>query len=259
MRLEIVTAERVIYSEDVSVLVAPGADGELGILPRHAPLLTTLVPGEIRVTKGGEETYMVVSGGFLEVIGNRVTILADTAEQADEIDIERAEAALNRAQERAESAVSDMDLESVRSPPCGAPPPGWASPAVVAVVRDLSAQVSGTRPSRCLHALQVEGHRLERQNRVDVADDDPPRNVRRDRRVVEDSLDPVLHHLVYDGLGLRRRHRDHSYRNVQVDDGVGQILHGAHFQVARQAADLIIVAVEGCHYRESPPERIRCS
>ena len=80
------------------------------------------------MTKDGDETFMVVSGGFLEVIGNRVTILADTAEQADEIDIERAEAALERAQERAESAVSDMDLESVRWPPCGGPPPGWASP-----------------------------------------------------------------------------------------------------------------------------------
>ena len=89
----------------------PALTGELGILPSHAPLLTTLVPGEIRVTKDGDETFMVVSGGFLEVIGNRVTILADTAEQADEIDIERAEAALERAQERAESAASDMDLE----------------------------------------------------------------------------------------------------------------------------------------------------
>ncbi len=111
MRLEIVTAERVVYSEDVSVLVAPGGAGELGILPSHAPLLTTLAPGEIRVTKDGEDTYMAVSGGFLEVIGNRVTILADTAEQADEIDIERAEAALERAEERVASAASDQDLE----------------------------------------------------------------------------------------------------------------------------------------------------
>ena len=111
MRLEIVTAERVVYSEDVSVLVAPGADGELGILPSHAPLLTTLEPGEIRVTKDGEDTYMVVSGGFLEVIGNRVTILADTAERADEIDLERAEAAMQRAQERIASRPADADLE----------------------------------------------------------------------------------------------------------------------------------------------------
>ena len=111
MRLEIVTAERVVYSEEVSVLVAPGADGELGILPNHSPLLTTLAPGEIRVTKDGEETFMAVSGGFLEVLGNKVTILADTAEPADEIDIDRAEQALQRAQEGVESAVSDMDLE----------------------------------------------------------------------------------------------------------------------------------------------------
>jgi F-type H+-transporting ATPase subunit epsilon len=111
MRLEIVTAERVVYSEDVSILVAPGSDGELGILPSHAPLLTTLDPGEIRVTKDGEETYMAVSGGFLEVIGNRVTILADTAEHAEEIDLERAQTALRRAEERVVSAATDMDLE----------------------------------------------------------------------------------------------------------------------------------------------------
>ena len=74
MKLEIVTAERVVYSEDVSVLVAPGADGELGVLPGHAPLLTTLAPGEIKVTKDGEESFIAVSGGFLEVLGNKVTM-----------------------------------------------------------------------------------------------------------------------------------------------------------------------------------------
>ena len=111
MRLEIVTAERVVYSEEVSALVAPGGAGELGILPGHAPLLTTLRPGEIRVTRDGEESYMAVSGGFMEVIGNKVTVLADTAEHADEIDLERAEAALARAEERVASAASDQDLE----------------------------------------------------------------------------------------------------------------------------------------------------
>lgn len=111
MKLEIVTAERVVYSEDVAALVAPGELGELGVLPSHAPLLTTLAPGEIMVRKDGGETYMAVSGGFMEVIGDKVTILADTAEQADEIDIDRAEAALQRAQERVDAAVSDMDLE----------------------------------------------------------------------------------------------------------------------------------------------------
>ena len=111
MRLEIVTAERVVYSEDVNILVAPGIDGELGILPRHAPLLTVLKPGEIRVVKDGEETYMAVSGGFLEVLGNKVTILADTAEHAEEIDLQRAEEALKSAQERVASRPADIDLE----------------------------------------------------------------------------------------------------------------------------------------------------
>lgn len=111
MKLEIVTAERVVYSEAVNVLVAPGSDGELGILPGHAPLLTTLAPGEIKVTKDGDESFMAVSGGFLEVLGNKVTILANTAEYADEIDEDRAEAALQRAQERVATAESDMDLE----------------------------------------------------------------------------------------------------------------------------------------------------
>ena len=112
MRLEIVSAERVVYSEEVSILVAPGADGELGILPRHAPLLSVLKPGEIRVVKDGEESYIAVSGGFMEVLGNKVTILADAAEHAEEIDIERTEMALKRAQERVASSASDTDLET---------------------------------------------------------------------------------------------------------------------------------------------------
>ena len=111
MRLEIVTAERVVYSQDVSVLVAPGIDGELAILPRHAPLLTMLKPGEIRVVKDGEDSFMSVSGGFMEVLGNKVTILADTAEHVEEIDMQRAEEALRRAQESVATSASDMDLE----------------------------------------------------------------------------------------------------------------------------------------------------
>ena len=110
IHLEIVTAERQVYSEDVDIVIAPGIDGELGILPRHSPLLTVLKPGEIRVRKSGEESSIAVSGGFREVLGNKVTILADTAEYAEEIDLERAEEALKRAQERVASSVS-MDLE----------------------------------------------------------------------------------------------------------------------------------------------------
>ena len=111
MRLEIVSAERVVYSEDVDVVVAPGIDGDLGILPRHTPLLTALRPGEIMVRTDGEETYMAVSGGFLEVLGNKVTILADAAEQADEIDEQRAEAAVARAQETLAASPAQVDLE----------------------------------------------------------------------------------------------------------------------------------------------------
>ena len=111
MQLDIVTAERLLYSEEVDGVVAPGSAGVLGILPGHAPLLTTLAPGELLIDQGGEREAVAVSGGFLEVLRNKVTVLADTAEQADEIDLDRAEAAMKRAEERVESAGSDMDLE----------------------------------------------------------------------------------------------------------------------------------------------------
>ena len=100
IRLEIITAERIVYSEDVDILVAPGIEGELGILPHHAALMTMLQPGELRVRKDNQEELMFVSGGFLEVRGDKVIVLADVAERAEEIDIARAEAAKRRAEER---------------------------------------------------------------------------------------------------------------------------------------------------------------
>ena len=111
MKLEIVTGEGLVYSGDVEVLVAPGIEGELGILPHHAPLLTMLQPGEIRIVVEGQEEYMVISGGFLEVLANTVTILADTAERAEEIDEERAQEAVQRAQERLTGQLAAQDLE----------------------------------------------------------------------------------------------------------------------------------------------------
>ena len=111
MRLEVVSPERVVYSEEVDLIVAPGIDGELGILPRHAPLLTALKPGEILVRQDGQDSFLAVSSGFLEVIGNKVTVLADTAERADEIDEDRAAEAMQRAQERVTGATADRDLE----------------------------------------------------------------------------------------------------------------------------------------------------
>jgi F-type H+-transporting ATPase subunit epsilon len=116
MRLEIITAERLVYSDDdVDVVVAPGIEGQLGILPHHAPLMTALQPGELMVRKNGEESYLAVSGGFMEVLGNRVTILADAAESSDEIDEQRSQQAVERARERLEKREEDIELEQALS------------------------------------------------------------------------------------------------------------------------------------------------
>ena len=110
IRLDIVTAERIVFSEDVDVVVAPGIEGQLGILPHHAPLMTMLQPGELLVRKGGEELSMAISGGFLEVRPDRIIVLADAAESAEEIDIARAEEAKKRAEEWLGLPAPDVDL-----------------------------------------------------------------------------------------------------------------------------------------------------
>src|SRR3982075_86112 len=100
--LRVVSVERSLYEGDVEFLIANGADGELGVLARHAPLMTILKPGPLRIqeTIGGPEELLFVGGGFLEVLPDRVTVLADVAEHAEEISVERAEEARRRAQER---------------------------------------------------------------------------------------------------------------------------------------------------------------
>jgi len=115
LTVEIVTAERVVRTEPgVDVLIAPGAEGQLAILPRHAALMTTLDAGELIFRRGNVEEAFAVSGGFMEVKRDRVTILADAAEAAEEIDFERAQAARARAEERLrryrEQNVRDVDL-----------------------------------------------------------------------------------------------------------------------------------------------------
>jgi F-type H+-transporting ATPase subunit epsilon len=114
LRVQIVTAEREVLAEDaVDMVVAPGADGVVGILPRHAPLLTTLLPGVVRIKKGGAEESMSVGGGFLQVARDQVLILADTAERADEVDEARAEEGRRRAQQTlAESINSGQRLQA---------------------------------------------------------------------------------------------------------------------------------------------------
>jgi len=109
LRLEIVTAERQTFADDVNVVVAPGIEGQLGILPYHAPLMTILQPGEVLIRKDNEETYLSIAGGFLEIRPDKVIILADACEHADDIDIARAEEAKCRAEERLKSHAPDAD------------------------------------------------------------------------------------------------------------------------------------------------------
>jgi len=115
IRLDIVTAERVVYSEDVDVVVAPGIEGQLGILPHHTPLMTSLQVGELRVRKDKEEFSLAISGGFLEVRPDRIIVLADTAERAEEIDIARAEEAKRRAQEQLSQYPLAVDAARVEA------------------------------------------------------------------------------------------------------------------------------------------------
>jgi len=115
LRLEIITAERQVFADDVNVVVAPGIEGELGILPHHAPLITMLKPGELLIRKDGEETYLVVSGGFLEVRPDKVIVLADACERAEEIDITRAEEAKHRAEERLKTHPPGLDISRAQA------------------------------------------------------------------------------------------------------------------------------------------------
>jgi F-type H+-transporting ATPase subunit epsilon len=109
MSLEIVTAERVVLSDEVDQVNVPTKDGRVGILPRHAPLLTVLDTGEMDIIKEGDRTPYALSGGFMEVHANRVTILADTVERADEIDEARAERARQLAEERLAQQLNEQD------------------------------------------------------------------------------------------------------------------------------------------------------
>jgi len=113
IKLEIVTAERQVYSGDVEFVSAPGVMGTLGILPKHSPLLTALEAGELRAKKGDEEESFAISGGFMEVRPDQVIVLADTAERAEEIDLERAEAARQRAEGLLKERPSGVDVTAI--------------------------------------------------------------------------------------------------------------------------------------------------
>jgi len=98
LKLEIVTPEATAYSEDVEMVTLPGADGEFGVYPNHVPLLTTLNPGELRVLKGGRESFLAIGEGFVEITGSSVSVLTDMALEPAVIDERAAEAAVARAQ-----------------------------------------------------------------------------------------------------------------------------------------------------------------
>jgi len=115
MHVEVVTAERELYNGEADELIAPGTEGMLGILPRHAALLTTLKPGTLRIKLNGAEEPLFVSGGFLEVSNNQATVLADTAEHAEEIDQARAEEARRRAQERLAQTTSNTERAELQA------------------------------------------------------------------------------------------------------------------------------------------------
>src|SRR6266567_1520103 len=118
MHVEVVTAEQELYSGEADIVIAPGTEGELGILPKHAALLTTLKVGELLIKLSGAEEPLFVSGGFLEVSNNSVTVLAETAEHAEEIDQARADtdrAELLGALERAVARIHVSEITRRRS------------------------------------------------------------------------------------------------------------------------------------------------
>jgi len=115
LHLEVITPERKVYEDDVDMVIAPGSEGYLGILPRHAPLLTALGPGEFRVKKGGVEEVLAVFGGFMDVRPDRVVVLTDAAEPAEEIDLQRAQRARERAQETLAQAATLSAADEARA------------------------------------------------------------------------------------------------------------------------------------------------
>jgi F-type H+-transporting ATPase subunit epsilon len=108
-KLEIVTPERLMFSDEIDVLTTPTTQGEISIMAHHVPLVTMIAPGEIKIKKNKETSFLTVTGGFIQVAMNKVTILADAAERAEEIDIDRAE----RARERARKMLTEKHLDSM--------------------------------------------------------------------------------------------------------------------------------------------------
>ena len=114
IELQIVTPDRLVVREQVDEVQIPGSEGYFGVLPGHTPLLASLAVGELWYRKGQEKTYLSIAGGFAEVLPDRVTLLATLAERAEEIDVARAEAAKQRAEQRLSQPKTDIDYERAR-------------------------------------------------------------------------------------------------------------------------------------------------
>ena len=115
LRLEIVTPDAIVYSEDVDMVTLPSVEGELGILPQHVALMTQLMPGEIIVRRGGHDEFLAVGEGLVEVTGKRVSILTDMAVAADKIDEAKVEEARQRAEARLREKISAEEIASVNA------------------------------------------------------------------------------------------------------------------------------------------------
>jgi F-type H+-transporting ATPase subunit epsilon len=115
LKLEIVTPEEKIYSEDVDMVTLPGSEGELGVYPKHVPLLTTLKPGELKILRNGRETSMAVGEGFVEIRGDAVSVLTDMALEAEKIDITVAEAAVERAKAAMKEDLGKEEVASIQA------------------------------------------------------------------------------------------------------------------------------------------------
>jgi F-type H+-transporting ATPase subunit epsilon len=113
--LEIVTPERLAYSEEVDSVQLPGVEGELGVLPHHAPLVSMLGVGELRIRKGGAEESFAIVGGFLQVRPHKVVVMAETPDMASEIDLEKAQQARREAEQALEGRVEAVDLSAARA------------------------------------------------------------------------------------------------------------------------------------------------
>jgi F-type H+-transporting ATPase subunit epsilon len=115
LKLEIVTPDAKVFSEDVEMVTLPGIEGEMGIFPQHVPLMTQIVPGEIVARKGGQDVFLAVGEGFVEITGDRVAILSDMAISAESVDEAKAEEARRRAESRLAEKLDDHETAAVQA------------------------------------------------------------------------------------------------------------------------------------------------